>query len=85
MFNDRVVAPQSFITYTGMIWLLAAQLIVMLPFSMSLPPWLLVVVIFAAAWRLRVIAGKATQPTTLIKAGLLVLGMGAVFLSGLRL
>lgn len=78
-------APQAFITYTGMIWLLAAQLVVMLPFTSCLPPWLIVVMIFAAGWRLRVLAGKATQPNTLIKAGLLLIGIAAVFLSGLRL
>lgn len=85
MFNDQTSAPQAFITYTGMIWLLAAQLVVMLPFTTSLPPWLLVVVIFSAGWRLRVLAGKATQPSTVIKAGLLLIGIGGVFLSGLRL
>lgn len=85
MFKHKVAAPQPFITYTGMIWLLAAQLIVMLPFTTSLPPWLLVVVIVAAAWRLRVLAGKANQPNTLVKAGLLLIGIAAIFLSGLRL
>ncbi|MFZ1569780.1 MAG: DUF3488 and transglutaminase-like domain-containing protein [Thiolinea sp.] len=85
MFKAQTAAPQAFITYTGMIWLLAAQLVVMLPFTTSLPPWLLVVVIFSAGWRLRVLAGKAIQPSTIIKAGLLLVGIGAVFLSGLSL
>ncbi len=85
MFKTNTEQPQAFITYTGMIWLLAAQLIVMLPFTTSLPPWLIVVVIFAAGWRLRVLSGKATQPNTLIKAVLLLLGIAAIFLSGLRL
>ena len=85
MLKDKRAATQPVITYTGMIWLLAAQLIVMLPFVTSLPPWLLAVVVLAAGWRLRVLAGKATQPKTLLKAGLLLLGIAAVFLSGLRL
>ncbi len=85
MFKNQTSAPQAFITYTGMIWLLAAQLVVMLPFTNSLPPWLIVVVIFSAGWRLRVLTGKATQPSTIIKAGLLLVGIGAVFLSGLSL
>lgn len=85
MLKSSMVTPQAFITYTGMIWLLAAQLVVMVPFTTSLPPWLIVVVIFSAGWRLRVLAGKANQPTTLIKGGLLLVGIGAVFLSGLRL
>ncbi|TXH69936.1 MAG: DUF3488 domain-containing protein [Thiothrix sp.] len=85
MFKTSTPQPQAFITYTGMIWLLAAQLIVMLPFTTSLPPWLIVVVVFAAGWRLRVLAGKMTQPSTLIKASLLLVGIAAVFMSGLRL
>lgn len=85
MFKIHTAQTQNFITYTGMIWLLAAQLIVMLPFTTSLPAWLIVVVIFAAGWRLRVLSGKATQPNTLIKAALLLMGIAAIFLSGLRL
>jgi transglutaminase-like putative cysteine protease len=85
MFSKHSLAPQAYITYTGMLWLVAAQLVVMLPFATCLPPWLLIVVIFSAVWRLRVIAGKAPPPNSFIKAGLLVLGMGAIFLSGLRL
>ncbi|MFZ1341720.1 transglutaminase TgpA family protein [Thiothrix eikelboomii] len=85
MLKNKQTSTQPFITYTGMIWLLAAQLIVMLPFTTSLPPWLLAVVVLAAGWRLRVLAGKASQPKTLLKAGLLLLGIAAVFLSGLRL
>ncbi|TXH74689.1 MAG: DUF3488 domain-containing protein, partial [Thiothrix sp.] len=41
--------------------------------------------IFAAGWRLRVLSGKGTQPNTLIKATLLLIGIAAIFLSGLRL
>lgn len=85
MFKNKQASPQAFITYTGMIWLLAAQLIVMLPFTTSLPPWLLAVVLLSAAWRLRVLAGKANQPNTLLKAGLLLIGIAGVFLSGLSL
>lgn len=85
MFKNKLSLPPAFISYTGMIWLLAAQLIVMLPFTTSLPPWLLVVVIVAAAWRLRVLAGKANQPNSILKAGLLLIGIAAIFLSGLRL
>lgn len=85
MFKIHTAQTQTFITYTGMIWLLAAQLIVMLPFTTSLPPWLIVVVILAAGWRLRVLSGKATQPNSLIKAALLLIGIAAIFLNGLRL
>ncbi len=72
------------ITYAGMIWLLAAQLVVMLPFVLHLPVWLLAVVFFTAGWRLRVLSGQAAQPGNLIKGSLLLLGMGGLLLSGLR-
>ncbi|MEZ5450038.1 MAG: hypothetical protein R3E89_14060 [Thiolinea sp.] len=41
----------------GMIWLLAAQLAVMLPFAFELPFWLLAVVFFSVGWRLQVLSG----------------------------
>ena len=47
------------VTYRGMIWLLAAQLVVMLPFVFFLPPWLIPVMLVATYWRLRVIKGHA--------------------------
>ncbi|WP_308874307.1 transglutaminase TgpA family protein [Thiothrix subterranea] len=72
------------ITYTGMIWLLAAQVVVMLPFLFDLPIWLLPVLLFAAGWRLRVLSGAALQPGNVIKALLIVLGIGGLVLSGLK-
>lgn len=72
------------ITYTGMIWLLCAQVVVMLPFALQLPMWLLPVLLFAAGWRLWVILGKATQPSTVTKLMLIGLGLWGLGLSGLR-
>lgn len=72
------------ITYTGMIWLLAAQLVVMLPFVFDLPLWLIPVLLFAAGWRLRVLSGAALQPGNVTKALLIVLGIGGLVLSGLK-
>ncbi|OQX15758.1 MAG: transglutaminase [Thiothrix lacustris] len=72
------------ITYTGMIWLLAAQVIVMLPFLFDLPLWLLPVLLFAAGWRLRVLSGAALQPGNVTKALLIALGIGGLVLSGLQ-
>lgn len=74
----------NFITYSGMIWLLAAQLVVMLPFAFDLPFWLIPVVLFSAGWRLWVLSGGATQPGSLLKLVLLALGVGGLFLSGLK-
>ena len=75
---------QGVITYSGMIWLLFAQVVVMLPFALHLPFWLLPVVLFSAGWRLWVLSGGATQPTAWVKAALAGLGVGGLLLSGLR-
>ncbi len=72
------------ITYTGMIWLLAAQVVVILPFMFDLPLWLLPVLLFAAGWRLRVLSGAALQPGNVTKTLLIGLGIGGLLLSGLK-
>jgi transglutaminase-like putative cysteine protease len=72
------------VTYAGMIWLLAAQLVVMLPFAFDLPLWLIPVMLFAAGWRLRVLAGHVSQPSQVTKLLLVGVGVGGLLLSGLR-
>jgi transglutaminase-like putative cysteine protease len=72
------------ITYTGMIWLLAAQVVVILPFLFDLPIWLLPVLLFAAGWRLRVLSGAILQPGNITKTLLVGLGIGGLLLSGLK-
>ncbi|MEZ5478682.1 MAG: DUF3488 and transglutaminase-like domain-containing protein [Thiolinea sp.] len=72
------------VTYAGMIWLLAAQLAVMLPFAFELPFWLLAVVFFSVGWRLRVLSGGVAQPGHLAKAILVGVGVAGLLLSGLR-
>ncbi|MFN3786577.1 MAG: DUF3488 domain-containing protein, partial [Thiothrix sp.] len=72
------------ITYSGMIWLLVAQVTVMLPFVFHLPLWLLPVLLFSAGWRQRVIAGKAEQPHQLSKILLLASGLGGLLLGGVK-
>ncbi len=67
-----------------MIWLLAAQVVVMLPFLFDLPLWLLPVLLLAAGWRLRVLSGAALQPGNTVKVLLIGLGVGGLLLSGLR-
>ncbi|MGK0272883.1 MAG: transglutaminase-like putative cysteine protease [Cocleimonas sp.] len=68
-----------------MLWLLAAQIIVMLPLMFYLPIWLLPVLIFSAAWRIHVMLGKAEQPGIVTKIILGIVGLGALKLSGLPL
>ena len=71
------------VSYTGMLWLPACQLLVMLPFTLYLPLWLIPVLIFSAGWRLRVLKGYTAQPGAPIKVLLLALGIAALSVSGL--
>ena len=76
--------PQDrLITYSGMLWLLAAQVVVMLPFLFYLPVWLLPILFFSAGWRIRVMQGKAEQPGIIVKIIMGILGLSALKLSGL--
>ena len=55
------------VTYRGMIWLLAAQLVVMLPFAFYLPVWLIPVMLASTYWRIRVIKGESGQPKLVVR------------------
>lgn len=72
------------VTHSGMIWLLAAQLLVMLPFALDLPLWLIPVLGLSAWWRLRVLAGKVAQPSQASKLLIMALGIGGLLVSGLQ-
>ncbi|CAA6824653.1 MAG: Transglutaminase (Fragment), partial [uncultured Thiotrichaceae bacterium] len=74
-------APQ--ITYDGMLWLLAAQLTIMLPFTLSLPLWLVPLLVFTAVWRIRAMQGHTRQPGTPIKIVLMLAGLAGLALSGM--
>ena len=73
------------VTYRGMIWLLAAQLVVMLPFAFYLPIWLIPVMLASTYWRIRVIKGHAAQPKLLVRFFVVALGIVGVLLSGMTL
>ena len=66
-----------------MIWLLAAQVVVMLPFLFDLPLWLLPVLLLAAGWRLRVLSGAALQLGNAVKVLLIGLGVGGLLVVSL--
>lgn len=72
------------VTYSGMLWLLAAQIVVMIPLMFYLPLWILPVLIFSAAWRIRVMKGYGLQPGKIIKAIVGLLGLGALAISGIQ-
>jgi len=73
------------VTYAGMLWLLAAQLVVMAPLAFYLPIWILPVLLFSAVWRIRVMKGHMEQPGIIIKLFVAVLGIVALSMSGLKL
>jgi transglutaminase-like putative cysteine protease len=84
MFNNGYPQNKQ-ITYAGILWLLAAQLVVMAPLVFYLPLWILPVLVFSAGWRIRVIKGYATQPSNLTKILIAGLGIGALTFSGIKL
>ncbi len=70
------------VKYAGMLWLLAAQIAVMLPFVSALPGWLVLVLLGSAAWRIRVLRGHWAQPSLMLKIVAIGLGIGGLVLSG---
>ncbi|HIP94109.1 MAG TPA: DUF3488 domain-containing protein, partial [Leucothrix sp.] len=66
------------VTYAGMLWLLAAQLVVMAPLAFYLPIWILPVLFFSAVWRIRVMKGHMEQPGIIIRLFVAVLGIVAL-------
>ncbi len=83
--NERVVVKFELdrqVKYAGMLWLLAAQVAVMLPFVSVLPGWLVLVLLASAAWRIRVIRGHWAQPSFMLKVAVVALGISGLVLSG---
>ncbi|CAA6807112.1 MAG: FIG001454: Transglutaminase-like enzymes, putative cysteine proteases [uncultured Thiotrichaceae bacterium] len=77
--------PQSNpVTYAGMFWLLAAQLVVILPLAFYLPIWLLPVLVFSAVWRYRVMKGYMQKPSIISKLLVVVMGVAGLAFSGLQ-
>jgi len=70
------------VKYAGMLWLLAAQIAVMLPFMRVLPGWLVLVLLGSAAWRIRVLRGHWAQPSLMLKIVAIALGITGLVLSG---
>ena len=83
MFTEGY-AHDTQITYSGMLWLLAAQLVVMAPLVFFLPIWLLPVLIFSAGWRMRVMQGHREQPSKTLKTIIALLGLVALSASGMK-
>ncbi len=83
MFSEGYPQDKK-ITYSAMLWLLGAQLVVMAPLVFYLPIWLLPVLIFSAVWRIRVMKGHQEQPGKLTKIILALFGIAALSFSGMQ-
>lgn len=83
LVNHYAVSQQ--VTYRGMVWLLAAQLVVMLPFAFYLPIWLIPVMLISTYWRFRVLKGESAQPKLIVRLLVVALGILGVLLSGMTL
>jgi len=84
MFTNNYAVSRQ-VTYRGMIWLLAAQLVVMLPFAFNLPIWLLPVMLAATYWRIRVIKGHSAQPKLATQLLIIAMGVIGILVSGMSL
>nr|MCH9699364.1 DUF3488 domain-containing protein [Gammaproteobacteria bacterium] len=73
------------ITYAGMLWLLAAQLVVMIPLAFYLPVWLIPVFLLSAGWRIRVMKGHIEQPGKIVILILGLIGIAVLLVSGMQL
>nr|WP_298137929.1 DUF3488 and DUF4129 domain-containing transglutaminase family protein [uncultured Pseudomonas sp.] len=62
-------------------WLLVAQVLVIVPHLGHLPPWVIVLWLGCAAWRVQIFRMRAAYPTSWVKAGLMVGTAFGVFLS----
>ncbi|MDX5371047.1 MAG: DUF3488 and transglutaminase-like domain-containing protein [Pseudomonadaceae bacterium] len=62
-------------------WLLVAQVLVILPHLLHLPPWIIGLWLLCAGWRIQVYRMRARFPSGLLRAGLMLATAAAVFLS----
>ncbi len=77
------VNAKAALSYSGTVWLLVLQLLVMLPFVQYLPQWLIPVLVFTAIWRIRVVKGYSNRPGLRVKITLIAIGMIGLQFSGL--
>ena len=81
MLNQRNALAEQ-ISIGGLLWLLCAQLTVILPYTGSMHLWILPALAFSVAWRALALAGRVSRPNTLVKILLVVLAFGGFAASG---
>lgn len=62
-------------------WLLVAQVLVILPHLLHLPPWIIGLWLLCAGWRIQVYRMRANYPGTLVRVALLIGTAAGVWLS----
>lgn len=62
-------------------WLLVAQVLVILPHLLHLPPWIIGLWLLCAGWRVQIFRMRATYPGLLVRGGLLLATAAGVFFS----
>ncbi|WXL27536.1 DUF3488 and transglutaminase-like domain-containing protein [Ectopseudomonas mendocina] len=65
----------------SLVWLLAAQALVIVPHLAYLPVWIVLLWLGCAFWRVQILRMRARYPGALVKAGLIVATAAAVVLS----
>lgn len=65
----------------GLTWLLVAQVLVILPLLLHLPPWIIALWLVCAGWRVQVFRMRARYPSRVERVGLIVATGAAVFFS----
>lgn len=74
--NSAPAIPRASLT-----WLLAAQALVLVPLWFEVPSWLILLWLACSLWRIQMLRMRASRPGIWIKAGLVVLTAGGIYLS----
>ncbi|MGB0865966.1 MAG: transglutaminase TgpA family protein [Granulosicoccaceae bacterium] len=81
MLSQRNALAEQ-ISLGGLIWLLAAQLTVILPYTGTMHLWILPALVFSVTWRALAMLGRVSRPSTYVKLALVVVAFGSFALSG---
>ncbi len=75
------MSAEQAIPRVALLWLLVAQVLVIIPHLDHLPLWIIALWVVCAGWRVQIYRMRAQYPATWLKSGLTVGIVGGVFLS----
>ncbi len=75
------MSAEQLIPRVALLWLLVAQVLVIIPHLDHLPLWIIALWVVCAGWRVQIYRMRAQYPATWLKSGLTVGIVGGVFLS----